>query len=267
MPVVLGGGGHVPLITQLGRLGQTSNLKLTQDLGDSNCYPGSGQTVTDTSGTGTHFNLGADNSATSTDPTFNGVAGGLSASEYLGFDGGDYLRLAASNPAWINNLHKDNALFTLMMWVRLGASGTNRGLFGTYGGLATNIGVGWYVSSANLLTFQAHNGSGTPAYNQTSSNSIADSTWLCLGLSVNEAQAVAGVTYFQNGAVDTDAGAYNSPSASDATYTAEIAARGNANAPVPNLTRVAMFMAWEGRALPAAAMDAVFQTTRGRFGV
>jgi hypothetical protein len=51
------------------------------------------------------FHLGADNTATTDDPAFNGIPGNPAA--YFSFDGGDRFSLkSGSNTAFLNNLHK-----------------------------------------------------------------------------------------------------------------------------------------------------------------
>lgn len=86
------------------------------DYTNAACYPGTGQTVSNvvsapSSGalqSAYDFYLGADNTASATDPTFTGSAGDPAA--YAALDGGDYMTLVSgANTAFLNGLHKTNA--------------------------------------------------------------------------------------------------------------------------------------------------------------
>ena len=87
----------------------TSGLQLCLDAGSASSYDGSSQKWLDLSGNGQDFFRGADGSATTDDPTFNGSAGGLSSSEYFSLDGGDFFRYDAANTAAMNGVHHNNA--------------------------------------------------------------------------------------------------------------------------------------------------------------
>lgn len=249
------------------KLGLTSGLKLVLDAGDVASYPGAGQSWQDLSGNGYDFFLGATNGATTDDPTFNGAAGGLSAGEYWSFDGGDKFRYDTANETWMNNLHKDNALFSMAAWVFPAASALHY-FFGTNGVFLTNIGINWRATTANGNMFcEVGNGSGSAALTASAfATPFAAGQWRFVAVSLNEA---ASAFFFLNNAVATAPAAANftSPSASNATYTAEVAAAGNAAGLAPNGARMAIFMAWEGVALTAGQLRALFNATRGRFGV
>lgn len=93
-------------------LGLTTNLKLCLDAGDPGSYT-SGQKWLDRSGNGHDFHLGADSSATSTDPAFNGTPGAQSANEYFSGDGGDYFTYDANSETWMRDFHKAGAITAL----------------------------------------------------------------------------------------------------------------------------------------------------------
>lgn len=84
----------------------TTNLKLVLDAGDVDSYPGNGQKWLDRSGGGHDFFIGADGSATSSDPTFAGNAGNQSGNEYFSVDGGDYFTYDAAIESWQTALFK-----------------------------------------------------------------------------------------------------------------------------------------------------------------
>lgn len=247
----------------LTQLGLTTGAKLILDAGDAASYS-SGQSWLDRSGNGYDFFRGTDNTSQASDPTFNGSAGGLSASEYWSFDGGDYFTYDSTNETWMQNLHKDNAVFTLMTWVRLGSVGTTQGLFGSYGSPATNIGIFFCVTSANTLSLLMANGSGSLGYNQATVATLSADTWYCLGIRMVEG---VGMNWFINGATETDSANYGSPSASNASLTMQIGARGGGANPLLSGSRMAMAMVWEGTALSTDQMTSIYSATRGRFGV
>lgn len=252
--------GNVALSTVLSRLGLTDNLRLCLDAGDSASYT-SGQSWLDRSGNGYDFFLGATSGATTDDPTFNGVAGTLSSAEYFSFDGGDVFQYDTTNETWMENIHKDNAQFTLMAWVYFGSFSAAQGLFGN--NASANTGFTWVVTAGALMSLLTTNG-GATVLNQASTYVLPATTWVCVGLSLDEGRTLR---WFANGPRDTDPNTYASPSSSGATYTTQIGSRGNANNRLVSGTRMASFMAWEGRALTSTEMTAVYQATRNRFGV
>lgn len=73
-----------------------ADLNLCLDAGDIHSFPSStSQTWLDTSGNGNDYFRGLDSGASTNDPTFNGVVGARSPSEYFSFDGGDYFEETA----------------------------------------------------------------------------------------------------------------------------------------------------------------------------
>lgn len=245
----------------------TTGLQLCLDAGDAASYDPAVQTTNwlDTSGNGYDFFRGVDGSATATDPTFNGNAGGKSSAEYWSFDGGDNFRYDTTNEAWMDALHKDSAAFTLAAWVYPG-SAASQSLFGTSGSSASSIGIAWFANASNgngNLTIA--NGTGTFARSLTQNVGVVASAWQFLAVSVDEGASVG--FHFRNGTKGADASvSYTTPSASAATRTAEIAATGNGTGPMTNTSRMAMLSGWS-RALSAAELTAIFNATRGRFAV
>lgn len=254
--VALGGGGGETMYESLSALGMTGNLRLCLDAADFQSWPGSGQKWLDRSGGGYDFFRGTDATSQTSDPTFVGSYGGLSASEYWSFDGGDYFTYDSSNETWMNALHKDNAAFTVLCW--LTRSGTqDSGIFGTGGAATGSIGTSVYVSNG-ILTLAVGNASGSFAKGVTATG-VTDNAWSFCAVSLNEA---TGSAFFNvNGTASTFAGAYTSPSVSDASFTMQVSACGNAAKPMKNTGKKAM-LAILDTALSQAQVDAVFRRTR-----
>ena len=246
--------------------GVKADLQCCIDVGATACYPGTGQTLTDLTGNANNFFLGADGSATSADPTFNGSVGGVSVNEYLSFDGGDYCRFAAANPTWVNNLHKDNALWSAAMWARIPATAAVRSIFGTARGSTNQTGVNCYYTSGNVLHFEAADGSAPAIMSADHGGSITANTWTFIGLSMNEAAGANGFAFAINDDVDLFTSTYATPSTNNATDTLEFGALGNANTPLVNGSRIACVAFWT-RALSPAELLELFKRSRSRFGV
>jgi hypothetical protein len=96
---------------------------------------------------------------------------------------------------------------------------------------------------------------------------LAINTWHFVAVSLDEAVGADGAITYIDGTAGTTSSTYTSPSAAGAQYTFEIGASGNAASPLLNTTRLGMFAAWEGVALTTAQLHALFQGTRGRFGI
>lgn len=218
----------------------------------------------DTSGNGNDFFRGADGIIGTDHPTFNGTAGALSSSEYWSFDGGDFFTYDTTNEAWMQNLHKNNAAFTIAFWLRPAGSAPNW-VFGTNNNDTSNIGVSTGVNTSNgesLLNIC--NGTGTLALGFPLVIAAVDSAWQFFAVSADEAAASG--FWMQDGIIyGPSSFSYSSPSAANSTYTAQIAAHGNAGGGVlPNTARLGMFMAWS-RALSQTELKNLNAATRSRF--
>lgn len=252
-----------PMIYIVRKLGLTANLRLCLDAGDDASYA-SGQSWLDTSGNGYDFFLGADGSATATDPTFNGAAGARSVNEYWSFDGGDYFTYDTTNETWMQNLHKDNALFSVVAWWYRASTDTST-IMGTNGG--ANVGTGFHIiHNSGQILVRCVNATALALNITLSTVTVPATTWAMMALSVNEAAGASGSTWFCNGVSETFDATYSSPSSGSASQTLQIGARGNGNNPAASGSRCASFMMWEGRALQAGEIMSLFQATRGRFG-
>lgn len=254
------------------RCGLMSNLQLCLDAGEKASYSGSGQSFLDIAGGGYDFFRGADGTATTDDPTFNGTAGGLSSGEYWSFDGGDYFRYDTSNETWMANYHKDNATLSIACWVYHSSDGAVRHvpLFSTFNGVNTGVGLDLYTITTQKLQLLVGNGSGTGyALSKVSDAVLSNSAWHFLGLSLDEAGNgffYADGGYLQVGAADTWTAAYTSPSAAGATNTLEIGALAPASVFAANGDRFAGGLYWS-TALTKASFDNLWAASRGRFGV
>lgn len=251
----------VALSTTLTQLGMTTNLQVCLDAGDSASFP-SGSQWRDTSGNGYDFDFGP---AGGTEPAFNGVAGTLSSAEYMSFDGGDQFTYESSNPAWVNTLHQNNALWTFAAWIRPATiSGVQRFTGTGQGAMAgTGVEVGCNGSGALMISVRA---GGSNALNATTGGTLATGAWQFVAWSLNEPAGGTGLNIALNGTITNASATYSSPSASNAGQVLQIGAAGNSALRVESGFRMAQ-AAWWTRALSTAELNLLFQATRGRFGV
>lgn len=258
--------GQTELIHTIRRCGLTTGLKVCLDAGDANSYP-SGESWLDTSGNGYDFFRGATGAGgEASDPTFNGTAGQRSSGEYWSFDGGDYFRYDTTNETWMQNLHKDNAKFTFIAGVQHGGTGAKSGLCGTGTGTGSAIGVNWHILAGNELIFAVRAGA-TGVFSDTSTLTPTEDVPSFVAVSLDEAVGASGGFHYLNGVVDTFTSTYTSPSASNATYTLELGARGNGESPLLSTSRLWFFAAWESVALSQEQVNALYMGTRGRMGI
>lgn len=246
------------------KLGLTGGLKLCLDAGDAASYT-SGQSWLDRSGNGYDFFLGADGSATATDPAFNGTAGGRSASEYFSVDGGDYFRYDTTNETWMQNIHKDNANFTILLWTYTASLGAINGYAGTRGA-AGNTGFAFFADGVQL-NLSVQNAGSTVLLLQPTTLVPLVNQWNFMAVSLNEATGANGAVMQRNELQTLHTSTYSSPAAGNGTNTLEFGSRGGANSPLPSASRVAAVAAWEGASLSAPQLQSVFQATRGRFSI
>jgi hypothetical protein len=217
----------------------------------------------DTSGNGYDF-LRGDGTTETTFPTFNGTPGGLSSSEYFSFDGGDYLTYDTTNETWMENLHKDNAAWTVLVWLYPAGAGNNR-LFGNSENSSTNVGlIALINTSTGEATCNISNSTGSYAKQIVPTGfGAVDSAWQSFALSVDEAGNTA--FWARNGVrPQTLSASYTSPSAAGATFTFQIGTQGNDGVPLPSGARMAMFAMWS-RALTLAEISNINAVTGGRF--
>ncbi len=255
------------MIDVINRQGLTSGLKLCLDAADASSYT-SGQSWLDLSGNGYDFFRGATNSATTDDPTFNGSAGGRSSAEHWSFDGGDYFGYDTANETWMQNLHKDNAAFTILTWVNSAAAAAARAIAGSCSINNTQTGINFNVNATDKLTIQVMNASGTGfALNVATAASITEAAWQMLAVTIDEAAGTG--SFVMNGTAASFTSTYTTPTAGSATRVLALGCNGvsgGANL-FPSGSLQAIVAAWEGTALTAAQLAQIFTATRGRFGV
>lgn len=259
-------------------LGFTTNLKLCLDASDGSSYT-SGQKWLDRSGGGFDFFLGADGSSTATDPTFNGTAGGRSSGEYFLFDGGDYLTYDSTNETWMNAIHKDSAVATIAGWFYTGnatsPSSDSDSLMATLGAPTFSGDYGFQLyadltSGAGPLGFGAMTGGSLPFASGETTATMTANAWNFFGASITEASSSL-VLAIGNAAAgfisESKSVTYSVVGSSDATHTMKIGAAGNAVRPFSSGRRLASIVAWQGTALSASNLQAIFTATRAKFGV
>lgn len=264
-PVFLYRGGPT-LISAITTASLTANLQICLDAGDPLSWTGTGKWQ-DRSGNGYDFNLG-DGSTGTTFPTFNGSVGSTTGN--WSFDGGDYFTYDTTNEAWMETLHKNNAVFSMVCFFYQGASTSESYVFATNTTSGT-IGL-QYITSNGSQVLYVTNGSGTVLQVQTD-GAVSANGWHMIGVSLTEATGAGGGFFYLDGAyaqvaaANTFTSTYASPSSSSASLTAALAALGGgtaaANAADIKLSSQA---AWTS-ALSKANMDTLWTAMRGRFGI
>ena len=256
--------GNETLYQIIDGLGLTTNLKVCLDAGDSASYDPSVQQVSwlDTSGNGQDFFRGQSSlTPQSSDPVFNGSAGGLSSNEYWSFDGTKYFTYDTTNETWMTSLHKDNAVGSFVVMFYNVGSGGSYNHFGTHD-VSPGTGVTFSKNSANQLRWFVRNGSST-VFSFTTTETRTTAGWCFAGMSVNEASNSLLIKYDTNDISTTCT--YSSPSTGSAAITARIAS-GNGDIDYPNNSRMACFAAWDTN-LTAQNLTDIYDAIKGRFGL
>lgn len=266
----VGGGGHVASGTAymneaIAELGLGTNCQLILDAANASSYGGSGQTFQDLSANATAINVGNTSGSEASDPTFNGVAGVRSNAQYFSVDGGDRFRFP-SNPAWVQTLHKDNAVFTFVWWVYI-TNVTDCALFGNNRTTSSDIGVSVYTLTGGAVRFLQTKGDSVTATTVDSTGTVSTSAWHMIALSVDESLATSNALYIIDGSADALKNlSYPTPSASSASQVSEIFDVGGAALPAKSGARLAAMAAWT-RALTSTELTNLFSAMRTRFGI
>lgn len=250
---------------------QGAGLQHCWDVANGQSYDGSSQVWTDTVA-GYNLNRGADASATATDPTFNGTVNSRDGNTYWSFDGGDYFTPVAggAGSTFIQTIHKNNAVYTISIWGRLGThSPSNQYLIGnTQGSTSTGFFFGFSTAAGlgnGRLRFAIYNGA-TSVLDVGGASPFAlpsAGSWYFWAVSVDE---VAGTGFlYQNGSVHTFTSTYASPSSSNSSNILTVGAI-NAVLPLTNGSRMGNVSFWD-RSLSQSDLDAIFNRTRGGYGV
>lgn len=268
------GSGLVSLASAITTAGLTSNCKLILDPGIRASYT-SGQKWNDVSGNGYDFFLGDGSGVSANDPTFTGSAGDLSSNTYWGFDGSQYFTYDTTNEAWMNNLHKNGALFSLICAIYVVNITDPDGAvnYGTNGSTLGAVGSDFRLDSSEKISFRVTNGTITPALEVVATTGLSTGAWHIVGLSIDENGGNVSF-FYADGAYnrtsafsDTFDAAYLSPSGANATCTMQIASIGNADGIFPNGYKLGFFGMWEGVALTKANFDLLFGLLRGRYRI
>jgi len=237
----------------------TTNLQVCLDAGDSASWPGSGTKWLDRSGNGYDFFLGDD--GTTNAPSFVGIPGGRQS--YWLFNGSSYFTYDTTNETWMENLHKNSAVFSYVVIyytdVSTGAS------FGDTGSGQTGIFQGYRTTTVTNAT--------ATVITKTGDTTTSTDAWNFAGTSLTEATGAGGGFHYINGgynqvsASDTFDSTYSSPAAGAATYTMQVAAGGNGALLSGAGSRMSCIAIWGGTAISKANMDTLWASMRGRFGL
>jgi hypothetical protein len=274
-----GVGGNKALIDVLTTLSLTTDLKLCLDAGDSSSYS-SGQSWLDRSGGGYDFHFGASGSSATDDPTFNGSAGGLSNAEYMSTDGGDFFEYDQTTPeTWMNNMHKNNAIVAVCVWVYFPSfTGENR-VWSTNGGsVASRPGTNFKSTSGGggkIQLFVGNASSESAVLSKTSDDAISSGEWTFLAYSLNEGTGSGGGFFYKNGAYaqvsssNTWNSTYSSPYSSDITGDPSIMGDSRNTGTLALFDsggRIAMEAIWEGGTqITKANFDDIYENTNRDF--
>jgi len=246
----------------------TTGLKVCLDAGDVTSVPtSSSQMWNDLSGGGNHFYVGNDNSVAADDPTFVGNAGNRSHNEYWSFDGGDSFKYAAATPSWVNDIHKDNALYTFALWMYLAGTGS----VGFLGSSATDADPGFFLgrSASDSYLFQVNKD--TAGASKTATGPVLSTgQWLFLSFSLNEPGGIGAAFMGVDTSFTTSLGTYTSPSALDTVNFFGLGCRRatatGASSRISSGSRMAMCMIWSGVYLTQTQVTGLYNGTRRRFG-
>ena len=268
----LGGGVSRPVNTtdflqDLTTLGLTGTLELCLDAGDSTSWTGSGK-WNDLDAGGHDFFLGAATSTDGDEPTFNGVSGGLSDSEYWTYDGGDIFGYDTTTPTFIENQHKNGADFTIILWEYVDAANGGSFYSSFQGSGFTNTGFSLAAGGTQSVQLVCANSTGTPALLFIADTPpITAAGWRMMSLSLDEAAGAGGSFFAQNDAyhqvssANTFDGTYASPDAGNSTGQFQIGSDTN---PADTGRRTAGLMIFSS-SLTKTNIDDIYNETKTRF--
>lgn len=246
----------------LGALGHQNDTILCLDAADIASYnPDTNSELwIDRSDQGNDFDLGIDSNEDSGTATFNGSAGGKSASEYFSGDGTDMFEISGdTKPSEIDDLHQDLAAFTLLTAV-YPVSTALVWLLNNQNGSGGGNGIGWRMNATDKIPL-LEIGKSTPAniLSESADSALLLNQWNIAGVSLDEDGGSG--TFHLNGSTDgTFTPTYTSPDTGVALDPLTIwsdslsGGRGSISA---NGTRIA-FMAILSKELSAAEMIAFY---------
>ena len=256
---------HASLFDMLVRLGLYGNLRLCLDAGSIASSPLSTTKWLDLSGNGNDFFRGTTVAVQSIDPSFNGNVGGLSEREYWGFDNTQYFTYDTTNEAWMQTLHKTGAVGTFATWVNLGSLAATNGFAGTGSATTSGRGFAFRVGTTSIINWAVWNGAGVVFNGGIAIEDLVIGQWYFMAISVNEPEGTLHVCLNDKTRSRVSL-TYASPSASNASFTMQIGAVGNAENTMENGGQMGMIAAWD-RQLSPDDLVRVFQATRGRYAI
>lgn len=231
------------------RLGHTADA--CWDFGASECYDGSAQDIFDLTANNHDAWRGADNSATTNDPTFNGVSGGLSSAEYFSFDAGDFFTLK-TQPAFIQLWHKDGATKSFVAVAQV-AGVSNATLWGTS---AVNNDVSSTLTILNTEKLRRAVGNGTSNVFRDTTAEVSIDTPVFVGIGINENGGATASAWNIDSTLETFDDDIPAPSSSDAGSILRLGSQGTIGNPLPVNSRMYMLAFIDG-ALTGAQLDTI----------
>ena len=185
---------HIVFSSPLGIV--TDGLVLNLDARDSASYSGSGQTWADLTANGYDYHLGKTGSAEADDPTYD-----AGPPAHFDMDGGDVFGWAGagSSPTEFQAFHKQNANFTIEVWVYTPATWpTNWGICGNKPfGLGNRTGHAFWVLNGNPFFYGEISGTST---SWVTDNAVGTSGWHQIAVSIDEAAGAGGGFFCVDGA-------------------------------------------------------------------
>jgi hypothetical protein len=259
---IVASGGNQSLYSVISGLGLTTNLKLCLDAGDSASYDPAVQTDKwlDTSGNGYDFFRGSGTGSDAADPTFNGTAGGLSSAEYWSFDGADYFRYDTTVETWMQNISRNNALWSaVIVYYPVNSASPNQDFIGTR---ASGAGFVLRQNASEQLIFR----SGQTTFYNITLGTVPTAQWVVVGIGLNEATGTNGCDVRINGTTSQVTSTYTEPSTSG-ELAMNIGAEGTPTNYFLSGARLACLAIWEGTALTSTNLTDIYNGIKGRFGL
>lgn len=240
------------------------------DAGDSASYSGSGQTWANLTATPADGSAKTAYDFTNNLYTFNGTAGNESVNEYwepIAAPNSSYFRIASgSNTTFLNSLHKNNAAFTFLAWIKTPVSITSGTLFATRDtSSSTNAGINIALNSSGSLGLTQSSGTAIGLSDTSSTGLVTANAIQLVGFSFDE--AAGQIVWHKNTTNESASASYSTTSATNPQSVAIIGAAGQSTYLNPlrdtNIFRVMLFR----RAIGAAAMDSIYNQQKARYGL
>lgn len=231
-------------------LGLDSGLVRCVDAGSADSYSGSGQIWADLSPAGNDLYLGDDGSASANDPTFVGTAGEIGPTTYFRADGNDrFAEVSRVADAW----SKNNALFTASVLFY------NISLVGSYPLLSNNDGansIGYFIEKLSSNCRVEVGRGGADALQKDTIGAAIQVGWNLVTVSQDEGAGTLLIDV--NGTTESFTGTYTIPSASDPANVTKVFGYGTGSGFAPANTRLARLAMWNGAALTAPQIAALY---------